>query len=59
MNLIRGLTGQVELGDHADEKIWKTATSIFDFHVEDMKHKNVDMSDYKGKVVMISNVAAK
>lgn len=40
-----------------DQGIVKTAASIFEFHCEDMKHKPVDLAQYKGKVCLVTNVA--
>src|SRR4029450_7918103 len=37
----------------------KKPSSVLDFTVEDMDGKKVDLSQYKGKVVMIVNVASK
>ncbi|MGH9899929.1 MAG: glutathione peroxidase [Pyrinomonadaceae bacterium] len=37
----------------------KAATSVYDFNMKDIDQKNVDLSQYKGKVVLIVNVASK
>jgi len=57
MNLLRALTGGVKLVDHPDEDIVDTATNIFQFHVEDVKHQRVALDQYKGKVCLVTNVA--
>jgi glutathione peroxidase len=51
---------QTEANEMADQKSQaKTASSALDFVVQDIEGKDVPLSKYRGKVVMIVNVASK
>jgi len=36
----------------------QSPASVYDFTVDDLKHNPVSLSKYKGKVLMVTNVAA-
>lgn len=38
---------------------WQTAKSIYDFTVTDIEGNEVSLDKYRGKVVIITNVASK
>lgn len=43
----------------ASEQDYKTASSIYDFTVKDTFGKDVSLTDYKGNVVLVVNIASK
>ncbi|KAK7126801.1 hypothetical protein R3I94_018099 [Phoxinus phoxinus] len=49
--IIGAMSGQLE--------DWQTAKSIYDFTVTDIEGSEVSLDKYRGKVVIITNVASK
>lgn len=46
-----------DLKNFNQEKDWKSATSVHDFHAKDIDGNDVSLSKYKGSVLVIVNVA--
>jgi glutathione peroxidase len=57
--LMAGLLAFAPTMARADEKGDKTVGSVLDYKMKGIDGKEVDLSQYKGKVVMIVNVASK
>ena len=43
----------------ADFRVYKKVSSVYGFNVVDIHGKNVSLSDYRGKVMIIVNTARK
>src|SRR5437764_12148860 len=52
--LLAGVTGPVRAGDPGDQKV----PPALDFTLKDINGKDVNLSQYQGKVVLLVNVAS-